>query len=517
TLANDLLSAVAEEMALALELAAHSSNIKDRRDLSTAVFDADGQLLAQGAHIPVHLGSMQASVEAVREAISLAPDESAIVNSPYHGGTHLPDLTLVTCVDLGASQGFGYVASRAHHADIGGSAPGSMPLSDRLEDEGILIPPTRFATGEAIDPAFLERITSSSRQPDERRGDLLAQLGANLRGAARLQELVKGRPAGWFRETSTTLRAYAASMIQTAWREWPDGTATGSSALDGDGLTVGAIPITVRATLATGIDGSRSLTLDFSGTSAAVPGPVNCPRAVTLAGVSFVLRCLAPPGTPTNAGMLRDVTLAIPTGCLIDAPYPHPTAAGNVETSQKIVAALFDALRGVMPSRIPAGSQATMNNVLFGGTDPATGAPFTYYETLAGGSGAGPHGPGASALHTHMTNSRNTPIEVVEQRFPVRIERYAVRTGSGGVPLTVAGHFGGDGIVRGYRFLAPVTLTLIADWPASDAASSPQSGAAWLTDRDGKRQPLPSKWSGAVAAGSLLEIATPGGWAWDPS
>ncbi|HYE80037.1 MAG TPA: hydantoinase B/oxoprolinase family protein, partial [bacterium] len=421
---------------------------------------------------------------------------------------------------LGADQGLAYVASRAHHADIGGAAPGSMPLTNHVEDEGLLIPPTLFAGGEVCCAEVLQQIRGASRQPDERVGDLVAQLGANLRGAARLREVVAAG-AREFATTADALIDYAAAMVQSALGSLRQGSATGHAMLESDGLGSEAIPIQVRTSVE-GTAASRILTLDFTGTAPAVAGPVNCPRAVATAAVAYCLRCLVPAGTPTNAGMLRDVRIHIPPGCLLDAPFPHPTAAGNVETSQKVVEAVFAALASLVPGGLPAPSQGTMNNILFGGTDPRTGQPFTYYETLAGGCGAGPSGPGASALHSHMTNSRNTPIEVLEGRFPVIVGEYALRVPSGGRPRTPAGFPGGHGVRRAYQFLAQATVTVLADWPAlsvpreGDVGSPPKPGAAYLLMHDDGLVPLPSKWSGTVEAGTLLLIATPGGWAWDP-
>lgn len=513
TLAQDLLASVTEEMAQALELSAHSSNIKDRRDLSTALFDGEGRLLAQGAHIPVHLGSMETSVTAVRKALALQPGQSAIVNSPYHGGTHLPDLTIVTAVGLGVA-GIGFVASRAHHADIGGSAPGSMPLTDNAADEGMLIPPTLLADAQGLRQDVIRWICEASRQPAERRGDLLAQLGANQRGVDHLLALVEAQGAAWYQTAAPALLAYSGAMVQSALATWEPGTHTALVMLESDGLGTAQIPVQATVTLS-GPPGARRLILDFAGTAGAVRGPLNCPQAVAQAAVAYVIRCLAPAATPANAGLLHAVSLHIPPGCLLDAQAPSPTAAGNVETSQKIVQVLLAALRPLVPGGIAAPSQGTMNNLLIGGTDPRTGTPFTYYETLAGGAGAGPLGPGASAVHTHMTNSRNTPIELLERRYPMRIVSYQVRPGSAGQPRSPSGFPGGDGVLRGYQFLTDVTLTLIADWPESSEPLAGKRGAAWLLHADDSLEPLPSKVSRTVAEGTVLLLATPGGWAWE--
>ncbi|MCG3151312.1 MAG: hypothetical protein GEEBNDBF_00583 [bacterium] len=514
TLAADRLGAIAEEMAEVLEHLGHSSNIKDRRDLSTAIFDETGEVLAQGAHIPVHLGSMGASVAAARSAHAMQPGDAILLNSPFAGGTHLPDLTLVSCVAIGDGK-LAYVASRAHHADIGGIAPGSMPLSSHADDEGLLIPPTLVARHGQFIVAELSRIAAASRQPQERTGDLLAQLAANQRGAALLQELVKSYGQSRWQQIAGELSAYGAELLQSTLRRWAPGTQPATVVLESDGLGETDIPLQVTATLREGVAGHRILAFDFTGTSEPVEGPVNCPRAVVLAAISFVLRCLMPPEALSMSGVLRNVEIHIPSPSLLDASYPAATAAGNVETSQKLVVLLIKALHPFVRDGLPRPSQGTMNNLLLGGKT-LTGESYTYYETLAGGCGAGPHGEGASAVHSHMTNSRNTPIEVLESRFPLVIEQYALRAESGGWPRSERGYFGGLGVQRAYRFLTDATLTLLADWPRHNDQLGPKAGAAYLLLTDDTLEPLPSKVSREVTAGMILLLATPGGWAWDP-
>ena len=531
--AANLLESITEEMGAQLERSAMSSNIKDRRDFSTALFDAKGRVVAQGAHIPVHLGSMQTAVQAAMVHCDMLPGQTVVANSPYHGGTHLPDITLISCVDLGTDRGQAFVACRAHHADIGGSVPGSMPLSPRLEDEGLLIEPQVFAPGDTIDESVLSWIAEASRQPEERRGDLLAQFQANQRGIARLKALVETKPVGWYQQTCDELIDYAAQIFHTRMSSWVGKGGRGSALLNSRPR---AKPMYVAINAWIDTANPSQLVLDLSASSGADKGPFNAPIAVVHAAVAFVLRCFAPREMPSSLD-LNDVTkLVVSEGSLIHAQHPSPTSAGNVETSQVIVAALFDAFEAMVDVQVPHFSQCTMNNLIVGGMDtrfePATS--FAYYETLAGGAGALEDAQGADAIHTHMTNSRNTPIEILESRFPIRIPEYSIRRHSGGNSLNTDPARGGHGIVRKYQFLTDVECTFIANWIAWghlrmsvdinsqyipnwkmwNAELAPRYGEARIDGPDGPIG-VDDRWSGKIQRGSTLTIKTPGGWAWD--
>lgn len=504
------MAAIAEEMGATLMRAAFSANIKERRDFSCAVFDADGQMLCHAAHIPVHLGSTPLSVRAAIEAVEMKPGVQVLLNDPYAGGTHLPDVTLVTPVFVGdATRPAYYVANRAHHADIGGISAGSLPAPRdaagnvrhlTIDDEGIRVPPT------ALDDALRARFAAASRLPDERWGDLRAQEAANRLGARRVVELVGSLGADAAR-LDAALIDYAERRMRAVLAALPDGTHTFVDHLDDDG--VDDTPIAVPVTLTVAGD---TATVDLTAAPEMVDGPLNAPRAIAVSAVFYVFRCLAGDSLPANAGLLRPITICTRPGSVVD---PHPPAAvssGNVETSQRLVDALFGALAPFAPDRIPAAACGSMNNVLFGGTR-ADGGRFVHYETLAGGGGGGPLGPGADAIHVHMTNTLNTPVEALERDYPVRIERYAVRpaveVGEGTTP-------GGAGVVRRYRFLAPAEVTLMTERRRRGAyglggAPDGVPGRNRHLPAKGDTIELPGKVTVAVEAGDAIEIATPGG------
>lgn len=496
--------AVATEMGEVLTRAAFSPNIKERRDHSCAVFDATGEMIAQAAHIPVHLGAAPLCVKAVISRLSLADGETAVVNDPYAGGTHLPDITLVTAVDLPGG-GRWYVASRAHHADVGGIAPGSLPPSRTIDDEGWRTPPVR------LDAAVERSLLETSRTPTERRGDLRAQRAANDLGRRRVLEMVERFGAGPMERMAAALMDYAERGTRAALAAVPHGEARVEDVLD-DAFGDGA-PVAIRLHVRHDVDG---LWLDLSDSDAQVDGPMNAVRAIVDSAVFYVLRCIAGEGVPANSGVMRVPRVVTRAGTVVDALPPAAVAAGNVETSQRLVDVLMQAFGALAPDRIPACAQGTMNNVLVGSTPDAPTA-WVYYETLAGGYGAGPERNGVSATQVHMTNTLNTPIEALEHAFDMRIVRYAIRRGSGGAGR----HRGGDGLVRAYELLAPAEVTVIAERRSRGApgAAGGEDGAVGRQRalRDGVEEPLPGKVSRVFPAGTIIEVETPGGGGWGRS
>ncbi len=502
------LSGVADEMGVAMRRAAYSPNIKERADCSAAVFGPDGKMVAQAEHIPVHLGAMPASVRAVLDDFGrLEPGQQACVNDPYRGGTHLPDLTIVSAVYAeGGDELLGYVANRAHHADVGGAAPGSMPAgATDIAMEGIRIPPTLVAdaSGERADVVRL--IVANSRTPQERLGDLRAQFAANHVGAGRLRELAARIGADRLHQAAEAVCDYSDRRVRAAVREIPDGRYRFQ-----DVLEVGT-GVTIRAAVTVAGD---EVAIDFAGSDPQVPVNCNAVFAVTLSCSMFVFRVLTDPDAPPNAGCYRALRVVAPEASVVNASFPAPTAAGNVETSQRIVDVLMGAFAQALPSRVPAASQGTMNNVLIG----AGGArPFSYYETLGGGEGATPSRDGMSGVHTGMTNTRNTPAEAVELDYPLRVWRYELRPSSGGLGQ----HAGGDGLVREIEVLADCTLTLQSERrehaPWGLGGGLPGAlGRNTLVRPDGREVPLEGKGTWQLARGERVRVETPGGGGWGP-
>jgi N-methylhydantoinase B len=507
---NHRLSAIAEEMGVALCRSAFSPNIKERRDFSCALFDGQGEMVAQAAHIPVHLGSTPLSVRAAIEQIRMAPGDVVMLNDPYAGGTHLPDVTVVAPIFLRRERRpFGYVANRAHHADIGGSTPGSMPLATEIYQEGFRVPPVRIVSRGSIAEDVMRLFIANTRVADERRGDLLAQLAALRLGVTRMREVVQRAGRRPTIAAMAALQDYTARVLSAALRRLPDGVYRAEDWMDDDGAGAVHIPIRVCVRL----KGGRAL-IDFSGTAAQVSGGINANYAVTLAAVLYVVQCLAGGAAPANAGLMRAVQVIAPLGTLVNARFPAAVAGGNVETSQRIVDVLLKALARAAPEQVPAASNGSMNNLALGGYDPFRQREFAYYETIAGGAGAGPLRPGASGVHTHMTNTLNTPIEALEAAYPLRVTGYALRGGSGGRGW----HRGGDGISREIEFLTPARATLLTErrrlQPYGLHGGGPaQSGENVLVAR-GKTRSLPAKASLSVAAGDRIRILTPGGGGW---
>src|SRR5580704_9761358 len=450
-----LLVSIAEEMGAVLRKTSYSANIKERRDYSCAVYDSAGETVAMGDHMPVHLGAMPLSVRHAMQAFDLGPGDVAILNDPFRGGTHLPDITAVSAVFIpGGRKPAFYVANRAHHADVGGMSPGSMPLAREIYQEGIRIPPILLKRGGQFDRELLALILSNVRTPVEREGDLLAQCMAIRRGEQRLLELVARRGLPAVRRNMTALKDYSERMIRAAIRRLPRGQYRFEDALDSDGISNRPVKIAVTVT----IHGDRA-TIDFTGSDLQVEGSVNANYAVAISATTYVFRCLVREDIPYTAGVMRPLEVIAPAHSVVNADPPAAMAAGNVETSQRITDVVLGALAQAAPELIPAASSGTMNNITFGGMDHFRRRAFAYYETIAGGMGASPLGDGHSATHTHMTNTLNTPAEAFEHQFPVRIRGYRIRSGSGGAGK----HRGGDGIIREFEFLTPADVTILSD------------------------------------------------------
>jgi N-methylhydantoinase B/oxoprolinase/acetone carboxylase alpha subunit len=497
--------AVSEEMAAVLGRTALSPNIKERKDFSCALFDRDGGTLAQGSHIPVHLGAMPLSVRAALEAVSFEQGDLVILNDPYRGGTHLPDITCISPVFLAGRLSF-FVANRAHHSDVGGMSPGSMPLATELFQEGLIIPPLKLYARGRLNRDVFDLLLANVRTPDERRGDLLAQVAANEIGCSRLEEAVRRFGAAKVRLYSGLIQDYAERFLRQTLRDIPDGEYAFADRLDDDGISDRSIRIAVTIR----IRGERAV-IDFTGSAAQTAGGVNANFAVTCSAVLYVFRSLVEEDIPFNTGLMRPLEIFAPKGSIVNAEFPAACAGGNVETSQRIVDVLLGALAKALPGRIPAASQGTMNNVAFGGTDAERKRRFAYYETIGGGMGAGPDAPGLSGVHTHMTNSLNTPIEALENYLPVKIRAYGLRKGSGGR----GARRGGEGIVREYEFRVPVDLTVISERrrfaPYGARGGGPGAKGRNSVLAGGKLKVLGSKANVRLKPGDILRIETPGG------
>lgn len=499
------LSGIAEEMGDALTLAALSPNIKERRDHSCALFDAQGRMVAQAAHIPVHLGAAPRCVAAVLERLQLEDGQTAIVNDPWAGGTHLPDITLVTAVDLGEGERM-YVANRAHHADVGGISPGSLPISRTIDDEGWRTPPVLLT--EAVEASLL----AASRTPEERRGDLSAQRSANRVGRLRLQALARelgprtlvDLSNGLLSWSEARVRAWLKALgdVQTVAEDWLDDA-------DGHGPPV-------RLHVALTVHDGR-LALDFSGSDDQVEGPMNAVRAIVDAAVFYLLLTLVGDDVPATSGLLAPATLTTRRGSVLDADPPAAVAAGNVETSQRLVDLLQHAFAPLVPDRMPAASCGSMNNLLIGSAsnDPV---PWVYYETIGGGHGGGPLGPGASGMHAHMTNTLNTPVEALEHAWPMRVTACGLRSRSGG-----EGRFpGGEGMVREVEVLVPAVVTVLGERHrraplGRDGGGEGAPGEHWHIPLQGDARRLPGKATLELKPGERIRVLTPGGGGWGRS
>ncbi|MCL4858740.1 MAG: hydantoinase B/oxoprolinase family protein [Caldilineaceae bacterium] len=529
---------VAEEMGITLQRTSYSPNIKERLDFSCALFDHGGHMIAQAAHIPAHLGAMPASVQFILTHIpTWAQGDVVIVNDPFAGGNHLPDITMITPVFVGdqaadTSPSTGqpptfFVASRAHHADVGGMTPGSLPLSTEIYQEGIIIPPVKLYRAGALNEELLQTILRNVRTPEERRGDLAAQRAAHAVGERRLLELIAAHGLDEVNAYAGHLQAYSERLTRAAIAQWPDGVyqfedviewPDPTSASPPEGRGEGAFGVTLAPIRVTATIAGDEITFDFAGTAGALHGSLNAVIAITQSACYYVVRCLVGDEAPMNSGCFAPVRVIAPDGCLVNARAPAAVAGGNVETSQRItdvvLGALAQAGSPLGPTAIPAASQGTMNNLTIGGQHP-DGEPYAYYETIGGGMGASAQGDGMSAVQVHMTNTLNTPVEALEMTFPFRVTHYGRRPGSGGQGQ----RRGGDGVIRAYELLAPATVTVLSErrtvrpWGLAGGDAG-QAGRNLLVHVDGSRETLPGKFTRRLAPGDRLVIETPGGGGW---
>lgn len=531
-----LYTSVAEEMGVSLRRTAFSPNIKERRDYSCAIFDSLGQVIAQGDHMPVHLGSMPMAVAAALSEVEIGPGDVVALNDPFAGGTHLPDVTLIAsvgrrqeadsrrqeqngvknkrvankktknCLLPPASRLLFYVANRAHHADIGGANPGSMGLATDVYGEGLRIPPVRIVKDGKFDEDIFKLLFANMRAADERRADFEAQIGSLKTGAMRLLEIVERRGAREALEYAQHLVDYSTRMMRRTIAQIPNGVYEAEDFLDDDGIADGPVKILARVV----IKGERA-EVDFNGSAKQVAGPINAVEAITVSAVSYVFRCLVGADIPASAGLMQPIEVIAPLGTVVNATPPAPVAGGNVETSQRIVDVLFKALAQALPEKIPAASQGTMNNLTIGGLDHRSGKEFSYYETIAGGMGARPAQDGMSAVHTHMTNSLNTPVEALEYAYPLRVRAYQIRKGSGGLGKQK----GGEGVVREIETLVPAQMSLLSDRRklasyGLQGGEEGEKGDAFVIRGRTKKQ-IGSKGSWTTKAGDIIRIETPGG------
>ncbi len=500
------LESIAEEMGGVLIRGAYSSNIKERQDCSTALFDADGRLLAQAEHIPVHLGAMPASVAAAIER-DPQPGDVVVVNDPFEGGgTHLPDVTMVS--PLGGTDGsiVGYAASRAHHADVGGATPGSMPAGAReIYEEGVRLPPLFLEREGTVNEDVFGLLLANVRNPTERRADVRAQLAANERAGTRVTELTEEHGRNALRTGFDAIIRYSHDRMRAAIEELPDGTYTAVDRIEGDGIAVEPVPIRAAITVENG-----SIDVDFEGTAPQVAGNMNAPPAVARSAVYFALRCVTDPEIPPNHGCYDPISVDIPDRSVLDPTPPAAVVGGNVETSQRVTDVVFGALAEAVPDRVPAQGQGTMNNLTIGSRDGS----FTYYETIGGGFGARPDKDGIDGVQVGMTNTLNTPVEALELEYPLRVERYALRPGSGGRGR----HRGGLGIERSVTVTVDATVSLLTERrrTAPSGIAGGENGATGENQLDGAL--VPAKTTRDVPAGTTVTVLTPGGGGYgDPS
>lgn len=543
---KNLYHSIAEEMGAALRRTSFSPNIKERRDYSCAVFDSEGQVIAMGDHMPVHLGSMPMSVAAAVEDCELEPGDVVMLNDPFRGGTHLPDITLVMPMYGSGMRSGGrgrppyttpdfYVASRAHHADVGGTYPGSMGPCREIYQEGFRIPPVKIMRHGKLVADVLALLLSNVRTPEEREGDLGAQIAACQTGAQRLREICARYGIDRARQAAADLLVYSEEMMRAFLRTIPPGHYQAEDFLDDDGVDDRPVRIAVsirvagtstrkspvETRLAASPSGSTRMqqpaqvTIDFTGSDPQVQGAINAVEAITYSACFYVFRCLLREDVPATSGLMRPIRVIAPSGTVVNAKPPSAVAGGNVETSQRIVDVLLKALAQAIPDRIPAAAAGTMNNLTIGGIDPRSGEPFAYYETIAGGMGARSTKDGVSGVHTHMTNSLNTPAEALEYAYPIRLRQYSLRSKSGGTGL----HRGGDGIVREIEVLTDAQVTLLADRRARGpyglaGGVDGATGRTLIIRRDGSAEEIPGKISVRLRSGERVRIESPGGGGW---
>jgi N-methylhydantoinase B len=510
------LTAIAEEMGVVLTRSSYSPNIKERRDFSCALFDLEGRLIAQAAHIPVHLGSMPDSVASALDIFDhFSPGDIIALNDPFLGGTHLPDITLIAPIYVqvdGEQRLIGFAANRAHHSDVGGMSPGSMPMATEIHQEGIIIPPVKLWEADRPNQVLLEVLLRNVRTPDERRGDLAAQIAANRTAIRRMQELIDRWSLSTTEEHMNALIAYAERIARASIEAIPDGHYEFTDHLDNDGVSDEPVPITARVTVQ-----GDTITVDFTGSGQQTRGNVNAVAAVAKSATYYVVRCLMPEDAPMNHGTFAPVTVIAPEGTVVNARPPAAVAQGNVETSQRITDVVFGALATALPDMVPAASQGTMNNITAGGIDPRTGQPFAYYETMGGGMGARPELDGLSGVHTHMSNTLNTPVEAFEYAYPMRVNAYRLRDHSGGEGAAR----GGDGLVREFTFEVPTEVTLLTErrstQPYGLQGGEPGMRGENRLQHGGQEKVLPGKVHFQATPGDRLTILSPGGGGWGKS
>ncbi|MDA1001693.1 MAG: hydantoinase B/oxoprolinase family protein, partial [bacterium] len=510
---RNLFFSASEEMGVALCRSSFSPNIKERRDYSCAIFDAEGKMAAQAAHLPAHLGSMPMSVEYVIGRMALGPGDIVALNDPFHGGNHLPDITMIMPVYAKEKRGRArliyYVANRAHHADVGGIAPGSMSITTEIFQDGVIIPPVTLVRRGKIVEDVLSLILANVRTPEERKGDLLSQIAANRVGERRLIEIADRYGLRRTLDYTAALQAYSERMTRAAIRGIPDGAYRFEDAMEDDGFGSGPVPIRVAVT----IHGDR-MKVDFTGSAPQTRGSVNAVESIARTAAYYAVRCLVPYDIPNNAGCMTPIEVIAPAGTVVNSVFPAAVAGGNVETSQRMVDVVLGALAKACPDIVPAASCGTMSNLSIGGADARTGKNFAYYETTGGGMGGGPKGPGEDAIHTHLTNTQNTPIEALEHAYPFRVRRYAVRRGSGGAGR----HGGGDGIIREIELLADATVSLMTELremvPYGLRGGSPGKKGRNILYRAGRRIACPGKARFEARRGDVISIQTPGGGGW---
>ncbi len=502
---KNIFISISEEMAAVLGRTSLSPNIKERKDFSCALFNAKGESFAQGSHIPVHLGAMPLSVQAAMKSITFDTGDLVLLNDPYKGGTHLPDITCISPFFAERKLVF-FVANRAHHSDVGGMTPGSMPLATEIFQEGLIIPPLKIIQKGRFREDLLNLILANVRTSEERQGDLLAQIAANNKGMQRLGEIVRKYGIKKILRYTNLIQDYTEKILRETIKEIPDGLYSFADFLDDDGIQSAPVKIEVQIT----IDEDEAI-IDFSSSSPQVEGGVNANFAVTYSAVLYVFRSLIEEDIPFNTGLMRPLKIKAPRGLVVNAQYPAATAGGNVETSQRIVDVLLGALSQPIPEKIPSASSGTMNNIAFGGYDPIRKKNFAYYETIGGGMGASSTLPGVSGVHTHMTNSLNTPLEALENYLPIRIRKYTLRQGSGGKGK----NSGGEGIIREYEFFVPTQVTIISERRkftpyGIQGGGSGKEGKNILFSK-GKKTFLNSKVNIQAQPGDVLRIETPGG------
>jgi N-methylhydantoinase B/oxoprolinase/acetone carboxylase alpha subunit len=505
---KNLFLSIAEEMGITLCRTGFSPNIKERLDYSCAVYDERGQAIAQGDHMPVHLGAMPLSVQAAIEHVAMDPGDVVILNDPFRGGTHLPDITLVQPIFMeGESAPVFYVANRAHHSDVGGMSPGSMPLAQEVFQEGLIIPPVKLIRHGKTCEDIMALVLANVRTPIEREGDLSAQIASNRVGEARLRAIVARYGLARVRHYARAVQDYAERILRHTIAAIPDGEYSYEDVMDDDGFSRERIRICATVRIA-----GDSAEVDFTGTDPQTTGGINANFAITLAASLYCFRCLVTEDVLYNSGIWRAVHVIAPEGTIVNARHPAAVAGGNVETSQRITDVVLGALAKALPEVIPAASQGTMNNVTLGGTNPRDGSAFAYYETMAGGMGGRNGLPGLSGVHTHMSNTRNTPIEAIEHYLPVRIRGYRLRQGSGG-----RGRYpGGEGILREYEMLTDTSLTLLSDRRTSrpyrlHGGRPGACGRNTVIHADDREEVVAAKARLQLKAGDRLRIESPGG------